>query len=65
MKLEALGQRYLRQGMSCQCHDISPAVCRGRRRNNVVVAMAMPAGVCRALRHRSAQSVDNTFAISQ
>jgi len=37
----------------------------GRWRNDVIVAMAMPAGACRALQRRAAQLVDTTFRISQ
>ena len=38
----------------------------GRCRNDVIVAMAMPASACPALQRRVAQSVDNnTFRISQ
>ena len=37
----------------------------GRWRNDVIVAMAMPAGACPTLQRRTAQSVDTTFRISQ
>jgi len=36
----------------------------GRWRNDVIVAMAMPASACPALQHHAAQSVDTAFRIS-
>ena len=38
---------------------------KGRRRNDVIDAMAMPASACPPLRRRAVQSVDTIFRISQ
>jgi len=75
-KLEALGQcvppprhvlpvsRYQSCHLANRFMSVNHFVV-GRRCNDVIVAMAMPASACPALQRRRAQSVDTTFRISQ